>query len=198
MEKLRLTGQKGKEDRRELDFYPTPKNVTQALINYLTENDKLTVSDKIWEPACGNGKMANVFKENGFEVVSSDIKTDYGITGIDFTTIENPISECYAVITNPPFKYSDQFILQGLRHARLTAMLVKSQYWHALNKTELFKNNRPTYVLPLNWRPDFKEDDRKPGEKKGSPTMEVLWTVWIRGSKVNTIYDILEKPKKPF
>ena len=40
-------------DRNSTDFYPTPSNVTIALMRYLDIRGKT-----VWEPACGNGMMA--------------------------------------------------------------------------------------------------------------------------------------------
>jgi hypothetical protein len=51
-------------------------------------------------------------------------------------------------------------------------MLLKSQYWHAAKRHQLFNTHTPAYILPLTWRPDFMF-----GERGGAPTMDVLWTV---------------------
>jgi len=89
--------------RRELDFYPTPPDVTHALMRFL-ELPPCT----IWEPACGNGAMSDVLVQYGHAVVSSDLRhTGYGEGGIDFLSADR---ECDAVITNPPFNISEAFI----------------------------------------------------------------------------------------
>lgn len=120
-------------NRREHDFYPTPDDVTYCLMDFL----KLKPC-KIWEPAAGNNAMVNVMKRYGHEVVATDINT-----GQDFfsTTIE-----CDAIITNPPF------IEKSLKEADVVCMVLKSQYWHAKKRIELFKTNPPAYILPLTWR----------------------------------------------
>lgn len=66
-------------------------------------------------------------------------------------------------------------------------MLLKTQYWHASKRTELFNSNRPAFVLPLNWRPNFYGD-----KATGSTTMDFMWTVWIKG-ETDTRYRILSK-----
>ncbi len=71
-------------------------------------------------------------------------------------------------------------------------MLLKCQYWHAKNKFDLFSTNPPAYVLPLTWRPDFLEHERKEGEKKGAPTMDVIWVVWIEGSTKTEYFPLLK------
>lgn len=177
---LQLTGQNGKGDRRELDFYPTPANVTIALLDFI----KLDRSITIWEPANGNGAMSKIFTLYGYNVITSDIRT-----GEDFLQVSY---KCDAIITNPPFNLSTKFIEKAVNEAPIVAMLLKSQYWHAANRLQLFRNMPPTWVLPLTWRPDFLEHERTDGSK-GSPTMEVGWSVWLRGNNVTKYYP-LEKP----
>lgn len=186
MEAINLTNSSTSNKRRELDFYPTPTEVTQALIRFL-DNHLSAWGCDIWEPACGDGAMSKVFENYGYSVISTDIRhTGYGEGGIDF--LETQKVNLDAIITNPPFQVSEQFIRHALAmNAPVVAMLLKSQYWHASKRTKLFKSHPPAYVLALNWRPDFLN-----GERGGSPTMECIWTVWIQG-ETDTKYLILEK-----
>lgn len=181
-ERLQLTGGNFNNNRRALDYYPTPRPVTIALMEFL----QLPRSSKVWEPACGEGKMVEVLNKYVDEVRATDI-----IHGQDYL---NTTGTADVIITNPPFSLSDLFIKKAIKEAPLVAMLLKSQYWHALKRLELFTETKPAYVLPLTWRPDFLEHERQPGDKKGAPTMEVAWTVWIRDNPNNTIYWPLEKP----
>lgn len=191
-ETLQLTGGAGKDKRRELDFYPTPKNVTRALMDFMFKEDRFDFNTSIWECACGDGSMSEVLKEYCPAVYSSDLRsTGYGEVA-DFLHT-NRKGEFNAIITNPPFNLSAQFIEKAVGEADFVCMLLKSQYWHAKNRFNLFVNNPPMYVLPLTWRPDFLEHERKEGEKKGAPTMEVAWSVWKRGSK-DTKYQPLIRP----
>lgn len=177
-ETLQLTGGAGSNKRRELDFYPTPPEVTISLMDFL----KLEKCN-ILEPACGNGGMAKTISSYGHFVIAFDISQgmDYLKTDID--------SDIYAIITNPPFNLSHLFIEKALKEATLVAMLLKSQYWHARKRYNLFNNNKPSYILPLTWRPDFLN-----GLAGGAPTMEVCWTVWIKGND-NCKYIPLLKPE---
>lgn len=59
----------GGKARPETDYYPTPPEVTHALLDYL----KLPTDIDIWEPACGRGHMAGVMVERGYKVFTSDI-----------------------------------------------------------------------------------------------------------------------------
>jgi hypothetical protein len=171
--------------RRDLDFYPTPPDVTRALLLFLALQPCT-----IWEPACGDGAMSSVLAANGHTVLSTDIRlmTGFGQGDVDFLTAAPFI--CDAVITNPPFAASELFIRKALDTAPLVAMLLKSQYWHAQKRFALFDQQPPAWVLPLTWRPDFLD-----GERGGSPTMDCIWTVWIAG-ETTTKYRPLPKPKQ--
>ncbi len=187
MQAINLTNSSKENKRRDLDFYPTPPNVTQALMQFLHDEQIICPFTVIWEPACGNGIMSKEIEKFGHKVLSTDIRnTGYGQGEVDF--LGNITLECGAIITNPPFAPSVQFINKSMVSAPITAFLLKSQYWHAENKTELFKRYPPAYILALNWRPDFMD-----GERGGSPTMECIWTIWIEG-QTDTKYKLLEKP----
>lgn len=167
-------------DRHPLDYYPTPPEVTHALINFLEARELLSPENSVWECACGDGAMAKVFKARGYKTINTDIKE-----GVDFITAD--LDEHYTwIITNPPFNKSVQFIEHALELECAFAFLLKSQYWHSAKRLSLFEKSPPTYVLPLTWRPDFT------GE--GSSLMDMMWCVWCPGIS-GTLYIPLEKPK---
>ena len=177
---LQLVGGGSKEKRRSLDFYPTPPEVTIALMEFL----KLDHC-KIWECASGNGAMSDVLKMYGHDVIETDLNT-----GTDYLEAKYDVD---AIITNPPFNLSAKFIEKALGEANIVAMVLKSQYWHAKSRFDLFNKYRPSYILPLTWRPDFLYQERERGGKKGAPTLEIIWTVWIKGN-TNCEYIPLPKP----
>ena len=183
-----ITGGGKKEDRKELDFYPTPPDVTISLMDFLLAEDKIDKDIKIWEPACGNGAMSKVFESYGNSVVSTDLRTEgvYGKGGVDF--LKESIV-CDAIITNPPFNIADLFIKKSVINARIVAMLLKCQYWHAKKRIELFQKHRPSFILPLTWRPDFFGNG-------GASTLDMAWTVWIKVDEV-TKYQQLIRPTSP-
>lgn len=175
----RIAGGNTAYSRNKSDFYPTPPEATQALLNFL-DLDNGTV---VWDPACGEGHMVDVLKMNGMNVVSTDIQL-----GVDFLTADLP-SGVEFIITNPPFSLAEQFIRKASCHAIPFAFLLKSQYWHSKKRYRLFKDCKPAYILPLTWRPDFMFKKRG----SGSPLMDVMWCVWIPGSN-KTEYIPLKKP----
>lgn len=179
----RIAGGNTGYKRVESDFYPTPPEATQALLNFLN----LDIGTKVWEPACGEGHMAEVMEKNGLFVEKSDL-----MYGQDFLKV--PFRDCDWIITNPPFSISEKFIQRCKEHGRPFALLLKSQYWHAKRRIEIFRDTKPSYVLPLTWRPDFMFKKRG----KGAPLMDVIWVVWGMEviSKKYPLYIPLEKPKE--
>ena len=180
----RICGGNTAYKRNQSDFYPTPPEATQALLDFLDLPQKTTV----WEPACGEGHMVEVIEKNDLRVIATDIQT-----GTDFLKAEMPKGVDW-IITNPPFSLSEQFIRKAHAHDVSFAMLLKSQYWHAARRVNLFLDTKPSYVLPLTWRPDFLFKTRG----KGSPLMDVMWCVWCKDEfkTYNTTYIPLTRPKE--
>lgn len=184
---LNIIGGNPSTERRELDFYPTPAECTLALLPYIPETVK-----SIWEPACGDGAMAKVFVEKGYQVYSTDLRgnSGYGIGNVDF--LDKTVAKYMvdAIITNPPFNVSEDFIKMALSKAPVVGMLLKSQYWHAKTRYKLFTDHTPAYILPLTWRPNFFGT-----EARGSSMLDMAWTVWIDGDN-SAKYIPLCKPQK--
>lgn len=169
--------------RKAADFYPTPFDVTQALLDFL----QLPPGTYIWEPACGDGSMSAVLKAAGHEVYSTDLREDSGYGeegGLDFLKYDAappsgiPIGAVFNewIITNPPFNLAEDFIRKSLSITGNVAMLLSNQYWHAERRRDLFSAHTPAFVLPLTWRPAFLE-----AERGKSPMMNVFWVVWREG-----------------
>lgn len=92
-----IIGSQQKWERKPADFYPSPYNVTQVLLDFLN----LPEGTSIWEPAAGEGDMAAVMEVNGHDVWSTDIrKTSFIAGGVNFLTAKQLISPEW-IITNP-------------------------------------------------------------------------------------------------
>lgn len=155
------------------------------LIDFLKDKQLIDNTMTVWEPACGEGHMVNVFVENNIKCIGTDIQT-----GTDF--LETNIVPCQWIITNPPFSASEQFIEQCLQFNKPFALLLKTQYWNAKKRLILFRKHQPLYILPLTWRPDFLFKTRG----KGAPLMDVMWVVWGKESADNTYFYPVEKPTR--
>ena len=86
IEAQRMAGVDVQKRREKDDFSPTPIFATQSLL------DREKFIGNVWECACGTGKMSEVIKENGYEVISSDlINWAYGESNIDFLKSEKKV-----------------------------------------------------------------------------------------------------------
>lgn len=184
-----IAASKERWDRKPADFYPTPVEATEALLQYLF----FLGSRRIREPCCGMGHISKVLEAHGHEVTSSDLMhTGYGEGGIDYLQTREINPRFYdfdAVITNPPFSLAEQFIRRALRDAPLVAMFLPNNYWHAESRRVLFESRPPMAVLALTWRPAFLEKER--GK---SPLSNFIWTVWNDIYTGPTLYKLLPKP----
>lgn len=158
--------------RQANDFYPTPPDVTRALIKAALPSPPVSV----WEPACGEGDMVRELAAAGFNVWGSDV-----VSGKDFLTAPPPRQVDW-IVTNPPFKLAEAFIrrAQELSPKEGFAMLTKATFWQAKRRTKLFRDNPPALILALNWRPDFMG--------RGAPTMDFIWNVWY----TDDYHDVLD------
>ena len=108
---LLSSGNKGDplKERRN-DCYETPPEATRALL--LCEE----LPHKIWEPACGPGAIVRVLRSAGHSVIATDL-VDYSCpesdARIDFLMEHEP-RDVGAIVTNPPFKNSADFVRKGL------------------------------------------------------------------------------------
>lgn len=181
----RICGGNTAYKRNPSDFYPTPPDVTLALMKRIG----LPKYIPIWEPACGSLHIVNELKREGYiDIAATDIET-----GIDFLNcdIDWVKSKPYWIITNPPFSIADKFIERCNEISKPFALLLKSQYWHSKKRFSLFKEITPSAIYPLTWRPDFLFKERG----KGSPLMDVMWCVWNGKTKYgDTVYRPLERP----
>ena len=89
--------------RVERDFYPTPAWVVEALSGHLK-----FAGEHLWEPAGGDGRVAEALKAAGATVHSSDIE-DRGYVGrdslLDFSAASPPM-RVDGIVTNPPILVS--------------------------------------------------------------------------------------------
>lgn len=177
-----MAGGNPKAGRHDADFYATPADVTLALLG------RMPPSGPVWEPCCGDGAIGRVLSAHGHDVVGTDlVDRGWGGHGGGHDVLRCEALAAPDVVTNPPFEMAEAVIdhLMSLR-PRYLAMLLKSTFWNAKRRRELFVRHRPSAVLALSWRPDF--------ANRGRPTMECSWTVWRTPHAGVTEFDVLVRP----
>lgn len=175
-----LAGGSPARGRVKDDYYATPPQSTQALL------DVLELKGTILEPACGEGHISEVLKKNypGSEIVSTDlVDRGYGVGGIDF--LEKEYDRVFDnVITNPPFKYMREFVEKSLEISTdKVIMFGKIQFLEGQRRKEFLKNSPLKYVYVFSERQNPMRNGSPVDEngKKWSSTMCFAWYVWEQG-----------------
>lgn len=190
-------------ERKPADLYPTPVDATESIIPLIQAIDLCGPKyewgpkriERVWEPACGDGRLSRVLEWHGMEVTSSDLRDfpGYGNPGVDFLkpSVEGAFSYD-AIITNPPFSHAKEFLIQARKHAPVVIFLLKQNYWNTKGRLDLWDEHRPTFFLPITWRLAFLK-----AERGNSPLMDCAWCVWIEGMDEECVFEPVRKRVYP-
>jgi hypothetical protein len=135
-----------------------------------------------WEPACGKGYMSKVLWEYFGDVRSSDIYPDgYGEVA-DFLRIATEADPVDWIITNPPFRLAERFVLESLKVARVgVAMLVRTLFVETAGRyNNVFLRHPPTSFAPFVQRVPML---RERLDEKASSATSYAWFVWKRAEQ---------------
>ena len=166
-----------KEARDSLDDFPTPPWATRALIEHIIRAKAELLTLECLEPACGAGHMAKVLKEYFGTVIASDVHA-YGYGDVrDYAAYPYETGAVDWVITNPPFRLAEEFILKSLNVARVgVAMLVRTVFIESVGRYErLFRDRPPTVFAQFTERVPMV---RGRLDKKASTATGYGWLVW--------------------
>lgn len=123
------------------EYYATHPSVTMDLLR------EESFHHTILEPACGGGFISEPLKENGYDVLSSDlIDRGYGDGGIDFLTSKFEIG-VYDIVTNPPYTFFIPFLLKSIEicHNKV-AMLLPVTFLSCKQRCKVYENHPPRTV----------------------------------------------------
>jgi len=161
------------EVRENDDFYATDPIAAKLLL------ELETFDDNIWECSCGQGHLSKVFKNAGYNVKSTDlIDRGYGESGIDFLKCTEKFDG--DIITNPPYKYSVDFIEKALElvpRENKVAMFLKLQFLEGKARKKLFKKYPPKTVYISSSRIECGMN----GIFKNTSAVAYCWFIWVRG-----------------
>jgi hypothetical protein len=171
--------------RQNEDYYATDPIAARLLLQLET------FSDNIWECACGEGHLSKVFEESGYNVKSTDlINRGYGKSGVDFLETSN-IFWNGDIITNPPFKYAQQFVEKALEiipEGNKVAMFLKLQFLEGKSRKKLFLTNPPKIVYVSSSRIlCAKNGDFEKMRANGGTALAQGWFIWVKGYKGDTV-----------
>jgi hypothetical protein len=165
------------ESKDSADDFPTPPWATRGLIEYVLEDKQALAGMTCWEPACGAGHMSKVLNEYFIAVRSSDAY-DYRY-GELFDFIMTPDhGESYDwVITNPPFRHAEDFVLRALKIARKgVAILARSVFLESVGRYQaIFRDIPPTKFAQFTERVPMVKGRL---DRKASTATGYAWLVW--------------------
>jgi hypothetical protein len=176
------------EPANSLDDFPTPPWATRALIEHvLGRSGQPLLKRSCLEPACGAGHMAKVLREYFGSVVAFDVR-DYGYgQQQDFLSAQHSSASWDWVITNPPFRLAEEFVVRSLDIAREgVAILARTVFIESVGRYEkLFKSHPPTTYAQFSERVPML---RGRLDKKATTATSYCWLVWQKS-------DIFEFPR---
>lgn len=99
--------QAGAYARSPSDLYSTGEPLAEALPRIEQ------LGQRLWECACGDGRLARVLESAGHQVVATDkFAWGYGREGVDFLRCRRLLAE--DIVSNPPFSLWYEFVEQAM------------------------------------------------------------------------------------
>jgi hypothetical protein len=171
-------------NKKSLDDFPTPLWATRALVEKVIGAETVRGLTCL-EPACGRGHMAVALAEYFSAVEAKDV-FGYGFGAVaDFLKANRPEGSVDWVITNPPFRLAEDFIVRALPIARVgVAMLVRTVFIEGVRRYKgLFQPTPPTYVAQFAERVPMVKARI---DKNASTATAYAWLVWIKNLQGKT------------
>lgn len=173
------------KEREENDYYATDP----LAIDKLLQVEK--PFSRIWECAAGGGHLAKKLKEQGYEVTTSDIiernyKLDFTQDFLKMSASGLGSNEEYDILTNPPYKYAKEFVLQALsmvRKNRKVYMFLKLTFLEGKTRLkELFSKYPPKKIYVFSERIlCAKNAEFQKMKDGGGSAIAYAWYVWEKG-----------------
>ena len=176
------------DEREAVDFYSTDPDCVKDLL------ELEQFGNKVLEPCCGNGNIAKVLTDAGYDVTATDLYDHgYGIAGVDcfdYTNIDQDI------IGNPPYSLTTEFIehmLNELQPGRKMALFLKLQVLEGQARYQkIFSQGKLKRVyVYVNRVACYKNDERYQKNEDGSLKLDkdgnpkkigsacaYMWAVW--------------------
>ena len=96
----------------------------------------------LWDCCDGLGGISDVLQADGFAVKRSDIKT-YGSSRVveaDFLTLNKPLFDCDAIVMNPPYKLTFEFVEKALQLSSRVIMFNRASFLESGKRGGKFKS----------------------------------------------------------
>jgi hypothetical protein len=170
-----------KEPSDSSDDFPTPPWATRGLIEHILEDKPSLRSLSCLEPACGVGHMAKVLSEY-FGTVQAADAYHYGYGPVrDFLSYPYETNAFDWVITNPPFRLAEDFVLRALLVARKgVAILARTVFLESSGRYEaIFRKTPPSKFAQFVERVPMVKGRL---DHKATTATGYAWLVWEKGA----------------
>lgn len=179
-------------ERQAEDYYATEPKAAELLL------ELESFSDTVWECAAGEGHIAEVLKNAGYNVIATDlIDRGYGTGGVDFLATEEKNLNL-DICTNPPYSLAARFVEKALEivaNGHKVVMFLKLTFLESAERRELFKKYPAKRIWVASSRllcgknGDFYQRDvdgnikcdKDGNPKKMSSAACYAWFVWEKG-----------------
>jgi len=188
-----MTVTASKYARAENDLYQTEPWATEALLRHFPVHGLA-----VWEPAAGNHLIADVLRDSGATVHTSDIAIYDRIHNevYDFLKPQGQKIDAEAIITNPPYGKGNRDAVRFAEYALtrcdgMVALLLTAKFDFGNTRTHLFRDNlrfcaKIALMDRLSWTLDG-----------ATGTEDHAWFVWGGVKFVANAPKLLYAGKKP-
>ncbi len=172
-------------ERSENDFYATPPLAIKHLLDIEDFNNN------VWEPACGMNHIVNELRNRAYNVRCSDIVKmidDPYIEIIDFLNYNGKWNG--DIITNPPFKYANEFVekaLEIVNDGAKIAMFLKLQFLEGSKRIKIYKENPPKVIYVASRRYGCSKTGEFNKDGNIGSAICYCWYIWEKGFKGDPI-----------
>jgi hypothetical protein len=169
------------EPKDSSDDFPTPPWATRGLLEHVLNNHDAFFQKSCLEPACGAGHMAGPLAEYFGSVIGSDVH-DYGYGKVcDFLSGQIEFLSFDWVITNPPFRLGEEFVLRALSVAREgVAIFARTAFIEGVGRYQkIFSRLPPTKIAQFVERVPIVKGRL---DQKATTATSYAWIAWEKAS----------------
>lgn len=170
-----------KNERAEHDYYATEPIAGKLLLEIIPD------LRNIWECACGEGHLAQVFNEAGKLGKATDL-IDRGYGAVEDFLLNTEPYHNGDIVTNPPYCVAQQFVehaISKVDQGRRVCMFLKVLFLEGKARKELFRKYPPKTVYVSSSRINCARNGDF--ETYNSSAIAYAWYVWVKGYQGETV-----------
>lgn len=191
MGKIKRTQEKNEYVPHGRDLFQTPNYAVDLLMPFIPYGTKL-----IWEPAAGEGHLANRLEQHGYEVYRSDIRLpEVNKIRNFFDGVPWDVTICVdaVIVTNPPFSLKREFYQACYNYGFPFALLIPADYCRWIINALIGGAEK---IIPSR-RIDFITPTGLSGKTGNTANFHSLWLTYGFGlGKTETFVDLSTEEKE--